>query len=278
MNTGRRSVYVLLLAALLALGIAGVARADTFAVNSFADDDNVTQCQNHAADCTLRGAIHAANAVSTDDTVTLPTGRYDFGVVGTELEVANQGSLTINGQTGDAKDVIVSAEGLARVMLIDSGANVAINGVTLQDGYADADGGGIFMGCGAQDKACIASVTVVPTQLTLDHARVLKNTSTSCGGGIYGEAVSQITLRSSNVDRNSAGGCGGGIFNRGVGSKLSMFDSSVDGNAAADDTGGGIDAEADVPAIIHSGPRDAISTPNEVLHAERSSISHNQAT
>src|SRR5262245_13662106 len=59
-------------------------RAETFAVNSPADvvdaapGDGV--CATAAMDCTLRAAVHEANASTDADTIVLPPGLYALGL------------------------------------------------------------------------------------------------------------------------------------------------------------------------------------------------------
>src|SRR4051812_3272690 len=275
----RTSAFAIVILVVLALCSVAQAADNTYTVDTTDDSPAATPGSTTCADaadgkCSLRAAVDAANSNTGNDTIVLPAGRYDRTIAadGTDdnstgdLNVANNGTLTIQGQTGDPKDVIVSADGLDRVIAVDAGGTLMVNGVTLQDGLTGQDGGGIFL-----DGAT----------LTLNHSRVLKNvTVDSSGGGIWGtrSATSVITLNSSNVDNNDARESGGGIGYEGPGSILKVFDSSVDGNQASVFDGGGIwdGADPDNPQPVSPGAA-PITTANETLHIERSSVSNNQA-
>ncbi|MFL5886739.1 MAG: CSLREA domain-containing protein, partial [Thermoleophilaceae bacterium] len=103
------------------LCLAGAAQAaNTYTVNSNADTDSPTDetaCQNAQAGCTLRAAIAVANSDNVDSTINVLPDRYDRGVDNSQYTVADDGSLTINGTSGDPKDQIISADGFARVFL-----------------------------------------------------------------------------------------------------------------------------------------------------------------
>ncbi len=60
----RRRVALTLLAALFALVFPAAASAVVYEVNTTADEAKKAECEAHAADCTLRGAIEAANATA----------------------------------------------------------------------------------------------------------------------------------------------------------------------------------------------------------------------
>src|SRR3972149_3257532 len=76
-----RAFRLLFVAALLAgLGLAGMpvrtARAATFDVDRTDDNAAATACTGAANDCSLRGAIAAANALAGADDIILPAGTY----------------------------------------------------------------------------------------------------------------------------------------------------------------------------------------------------------
>ncbi len=60
----RRRVALTLLAALFALAFPAAASAVVYEVNTTADEANKAECEAHAAGCTLRGAIEAANGTA----------------------------------------------------------------------------------------------------------------------------------------------------------------------------------------------------------------------
>ena len=109
-----------------------------FIVNTTADHDDGT-CASAPADCTVREAINAANAASSDDTIS-------FSVDGTFVlssalpALANNGKLTIQGN--GAANTVIDGNHAVQPFQVSSGATVTINGVTIRYGTA-ADGGGI---------------------------------------------------------------------------------------------------------------------------------------
>ena len=120
---------------------AGPAHAATFTVTKTADT-NDGACT--PSDCSLREAIGAANSNRGADTVNLPGGTFTLTIPGTG-EAANAtgdldvtGSLTLNGN-GSA----VGGNDLDRVFDILNGANVKLLDLTIRNGTADGDGGGI---------------------------------------------------------------------------------------------------------------------------------------
>ncbi|MFL5885041.1 MAG: choice-of-anchor Q domain-containing protein [Thermoleophilaceae bacterium] len=287
----RTSAFAIAFLVVLALCATAQAADNTYTVNTTADSPiatpGSTTCADALGTCSIRAAIDAANNNSGNDTIVVPAGRYDrtLGDTGEDnslgdFNVANNGTLTIQGQTGDPKDVIISADGLDRVIEIDAGGTLTLTGVTIQDGYTGDQGGGILVNGGTVVPPPGAVTTSVTTTLTLNSSRVLKNVSfDDDGGGIWGSSTQKsiITLNSSNVDNNTASFEGGGIGYGGSGSILSMVDSTVNGNSTTEGPGGGIydGARSSTPSAFSGA---AATSPDETLHAERSSVSHNQAS
>lgn len=315
MNSSRRFLCIAVapLALLLTLAFSAVAQASPYQVDTFADSASADSTSSNCVDqldghCSLRAAITAANNNPGADTITLPAGRYDRTIpsngnnndneTGDFNVLTSGGPLTIQGATGDAKDVVVSADGLDRVLEIDSGGTVVISGVTLQDGLVDGNdssgnGGGILVSGGTTSTCdtsgqgtqtltvieCAPQAKTTTTSLTLQNARVVKNVSPyNCGGGIYGEDTSLIVLTASHVDHNTAGDCGGGVGYEGFGSSLDMSDSSVDSNATTYGAGGGVYDASDSPASLQTSTHHASIPDTDTLRAVGSSISDNQSS
>lgn len=239
---------VLALAIAFVLVLASGAQAATFTVNTTADNAPVAgECSGAAGDCSIRQAIDAANANPGDDTITIPAGHYVMSIAPTgpddnasgDFNVANAGALTIQGATGNSADVLIDGAGIDGVLSLDTGANVTVANVTIEDGFSniltvagsrsagDGAGGGIYVGTNAT--------------LTLDAARVIRNTANDGdGGGIFGDFGSTLNINSSNVDQNTSYQNGGGIAYFGT---LALNNSTVDGNSANGDDrigGGGV--------------------------------------
>ena len=209
---------------LIPLFSATPAFAATFTVTKIADtNDGVC-----GADCSLREAIGAANALPGADVITLPAGTYTLSIVGAgedlnatgDLDIT--GDLTING-AGDA--TIIDGGAIDRVLTIVLGATVFIDSVTIQNGNPGAGAGaGGILNAGT---------------LTLTNSTVTDNTGENFGGGISNSGT--LSLTDTTVSDNILGGTnlsggGGGIFSSGT---LTLTRSTVSGNSTIG-RGGGI--------------------------------------
>ena len=232
-----------------------IAYAATFTVTKTADTADAV-CD---ADCSLREAIIAANALSGADIVTLPAGTYTLTIPGTGEEAAATGDLditedlTING--AGATSTIIDGGGIDRVIQVDSIAlfpTTQIDAVTIRNGNPGAElevfyeGGGIanLNGHMTLTNSTITGNAVLSGGgggifnqqiLTITNSTISGNTGLSTntqGGGIYSSGEMAIT--NSTVSGNSAGG-GGGMYGEGM---LTITDSTISGNSAVGDGGG----------------------------------------
>lgn len=257
------------LAFLFCLSAAGNTFAANFVVTR--TDDRNTTC-NSGVDCSLREAVNAANAAATNDTISflIPAGSAGCtaGVCTITLTLgelavasaATAGTLTITNSTG-ASNLLISGNNTSRVFFVNSGANLATNGVTITKGNATGttntgNGGGILNLSGTltltnstvsgntatQDGGGISNYLGA---LTLTNSTVSGNTSASRGGGIY-RLGGTTTLTNSTVSDNAAtgyeggGNSGGGIFNNGISGNLgatTLTDSIISGNTASGNGG-----------------------------------------
>jgi len=126
------------------------------------------------------------------------------------------------------RPTVIDAENVTRRRAVHvDGTNVAIitlTGLTIQRGWAQADGGGVY----------IVTGTVV-----LEDSRVISNTASGRGGGVY-VGGGTLFLRRSIIQSNSAAGSGGGVY-------LSNSLATLTGNTILSNTasyeGGGLYAE-----------------------------------
>ena len=244
-----RALVIRGLVILIALtAVPGQAQAATLAVTK-TDDTNDGVCD---ADCSLREAIFAANALAGADIITVPAGTYALSIAGPEEDNTATGDLditddlTING--AGAADTIIDGGELDRLFHILSGT-VSISGVTVQNGAVIAfnrNGGGI------ENFGT----------LTLTDSAVSGNSAGSIGGGIHNSNLGSAELISSTLNDNTAasgggignngtlivnnsfvrgntGGFGGGILNR-QNAKLTITASTISKNNATISDGGGI--------------------------------------
>jgi hypothetical protein len=233
----------------LALASYGAVHAATFVVDRTDDVVSATACTDATPeDCSLRGAIRAANATLGRDTIVVPAGTYALTIPGAGDDAAASGDLDITDNltlagAGASTTTIAGAAG-DRVLHVDpngAGIDVSISGVTVQGGatvvisFVNPAGAGILLGT----HQTLGSPT--PSgRLTVSDSRIQGNASAGGGGGIANNAGS-LTLIRTTVANNSAAN-GGGVANGDLG-RLTLIDSTVAGNSAAG-SGGGITSGA----------------------------------
>jgi hypothetical protein len=205
-------------------------------------------------DCSVRGAINAANASPGVDTVIVPSGTYTLTLAGAREDANATGDLDVTDdlalQGDGAATTIIQAcavvapattcQGVDRVLDVDPGAKgitVTVGGVTIRQGFAPSnefdDGGG-----GVRNRGTLTITDGVVTANAVDPS------SSGAGGGICHRGGT-LTLVRSRVDGNQSGAVAGGIFvGSGIGlesapATLVVNDSTVNGNQAGD-AGGGI--------------------------------------
>ena len=225
-------------AAALLLSLTLVAHAaaapKTYDVDRFDDDASQTACTAAPNDCTLRGAIIAANSNVGDDTINLPAGTYTLSIAGTAEDAAATGDLDITDDltiTGAGRaTTIVDGGQKDRVFQILPGAGsitVTIQNLTVQNGNSsdaglDSGGGGIRNG---------ANQATTGETVHLVNVLVTNNTAaaTVFGGGISNDGV--MTIDDSVISNNTAGNHGGGIV-QGDGGSLTITNTTISGNHA----------------------------------------------
>ncbi len=237
-------------------------QAETFTVDR-TDNANVSSCTAAANDCTLRGAITAANAAATDDVID-----FDPAVFNTDTtialsagnllpNIANNGTLTINAPT--ANRVTVSGSNAVRVFTINTGVTFEVNNLTVANGLVGGAAGGGILNNG----------TLTMTNCTLDNNQsgqnggaianfgtimmmncTLSNNRAGSGAGIvnFASGGNSITLNNTTISGNVAVGSGGGIATTGITTTLN--NSTVSGNSA--NSGGGINSGTGSTLILNS--------------------------
>lgn len=225
------SAFCYLLSVVMIGSFSGAAYAATFTVDR-TDDANVSTCTVAANDCTLRGAVTAANTAGGVDIID-----FDGTVFATpqvisltlgELVVTSTGTLTITG-TG-AQNLTVSGSGLSRVFA-NFGSDTTISGLTITMGN----------GTGATQTGFGGGIYNEET-LTLDAVVITGNTSAAAanGGGIYNNGQSTpgvMTISASTIDTNTGIAGGGGILNF-LGT-INITNSTISGNMVTTASGGG---------------------------------------
>ena len=229
--------------------------AATFVVTKVADT-NDSVCD---ADCSLREAIGAANAATSDDII-----NFDATVFGSpqtivlslgEMVIMANGSLTLNG-TG-ASTLTIDGNLASRILTINS-AVAFINGFTFTKGTgagaANTGRAGAIYNFGATTVISNSIITgntaanggglnnaangALDGNLTLNNCIVSNNTSTSSGGGMQNFSTSTLTINNSTISGNMGGsttGGGGGQLN-GI---VRVTNSTFANNTATQGPGGG---------------------------------------
>jgi len=247
MNARRPNRVSFLLAATIVLTLGGPAAPARAAEFSVTRTDDTLTCT--PADCSLRGAIIAANTAPGPDVIRLPAGTYlltEFGADGKEtaannaqkgdLDIVAGSSVTIVGDGPDG--TIVDGNGVStgdRVFDVGVGATLQIGGVTIRNGWAGVGFEGGTHGGGIQNHGSLIlqNVVIRDNRISEDNAR---------GGGIANRGAPQrasatltnVTIRDNEALTNQS--AGGGIDNAGL---LTLQNSTLAGNKAR--IGGGID-------------------------------------
>lgn len=123
-------------------------------------------------------------------------------------------AITVISEAGPKK-TIIDARSLGPVVTFISGETTAsrLSGFTLKNGRGDNGGGGIY---------------IYASSPTIDHNRIIKNTTGYWGGGIY-VGFASPSIHHNLIASNSANGEGGGIELGGAGS-ASVTDNVIEHN------------------------------------------------
>ena len=224
---------LLILALLLGLGLSSWPLTHGKAETVITVTSTLDNLKNDGV-CTLREAIIAANkdqpsgnkgsecsAGNGTDTIILPAGTYTLTRTDNGKEDSSStGDLDIRGDvliqgTGPGDTIINTTDFTDRIFHVISGV-VTLQGISIQGGNVQQDGGGIFN----------------LTDLTLTNVEVSNNNAGEYGGGIFNAENATLSVSSSSIKNNNSALAGGGIYNQG-------FISSLSGSTIADNTGSG---------------------------------------
>ena len=214
------------------------ASAATLAVDRLDDAYTADDCLPLVAnDCSLRGAILAANLAPGVDTVVVPAGTYvltpgdpsDPPDAKGDIPIKNP--LTIEG--AGPGQTIIDANGAATL----SGAlkgDIIPGTVTIRNLTISGGGGA-------------GGAIVSRSNLTLSNVVIHGNTSTTHGGGIN-HAYGALSLAHTTISNNVSAANGGGLFL--LSGSLSVENSFIEGNqAGTSNFGGGISLSTQVTSF-----------------------------
>jgi uncharacterized delta-60 repeat protein/CSLREA domain-containing protein len=198
--------------------------AETFTVNKVADtNDGVCN-----SDCSLREAVAAVNALPEPSLITFDAVLFSSPQAITltlgELLIADNRRVSVVGSGPNL--VTVSGNQSSRILKISRDANVTISGITLTNG--NGFGTDVFN----EGGAIYISPNGVASQLTLNNV-IISNSQAGTGGGIRSSGSSIINITDSTISGNTASGNlgGGGVyFDNGT---LNVTNSTIINNVAS---------------------------------------------
>ena len=194
-------VVVAMAGALVGLaGIGSTASADDSTLYA-AVNGNGTTCTS-GSPCALTEALSSA---TSGDTVDLAPGTYQPG---SDASFTISTSITMQSTT-PGSTATLEGNG-AGVLGVNSSVTAIVSGLSIEDGSAVTDGGGIANS----------------GTLTVEASTISGNAAQYAGGGIANSGT--LTVEDSTISGNNAGG-GGGIYNSGT---LTVEDSTIFGNTA----------------------------------------------
>jgi hypothetical protein len=185
--------------------------------------------------CSLRGAILAANTAAIATVITVPAGTYVLGTGATVGAGEDQGftgdldikaDITIVG--GGAATTIIDGHGTDRVLdVVAIGSapttRLVLQNLTVQNGNVNATGGGGIRNQGLP--------------IALLRVRVQTNTAPT-GGGIYFFAGMGI-IADSTISGNMSSGGGAGVEDESEGPTVTIANTTISGNVSQG-VGGGL--------------------------------------
>jgi hypothetical protein len=211
---------------------------------------------------TLRWAVNQANNEAT--TGIFDTIQFDTAQMSTSTITLQQGLLELKPGTGGVtidggNQITLSGNNASSVFQVDSGAQAALKGLTIQKGKAAFEGGGIsnagnlrltnvtlsgnVAGLGGGGLYNAGAMLISDTTLSGNSAEygggirntgnlrisntTLSGNSAFIGGGIFDDAGGTLQVIAATVSGNSASSAAGGIDNHGV---LALLDTIVANN------------------------------------------------
>jgi hypothetical protein len=177
-------------------------------------DTKVVSNTNDSGPGSLRQAI--ADAVDGD---TIDLTGISGVITLTSFELSVNKDLTIIGP--GTSNLTISGNNARRVFFVSGGKTVSISGVTIANGLASTDGGGIYLS----------------GTLTLDNVLLSNNNAGASGGGIATDSSSSLTITNSRIINNNAVSNGGGIHF--TGTSISLDNVVIDNNHVTSGSNGG---------------------------------------
>ena len=193
------------------------------------DDADVSTCSGAVNDCTLRGAVNAANGNVEADTINIPATITSI-VLTTALPTVTT-VMVIIGPGADTCTISSSDGTFGQLVNVDTGGDLDLSGVTISNGNGSLDvstlsgsnlnyGGGVYLNGG---------------EAALDRCTISGNKG-YFGGGVYAGGSSSLYLSNSTLSDNQAKQWGGGVATENGSTKI--VNCTIFGNSAGQDGGG----------------------------------------
>jgi hypothetical protein len=236
----RRAIWSLLLFTAAAFPLADLIRVSAARINigdtrlPFLVDSRIDAVDSNPGDgicatdlhrCTLRAAIQEANAFPGPDTISVPAGTFTLSIVGKDEDQGATGDLDINDDLtiiGDfAPTTIVDGHGTDRVFQIRNGITLRVLNMTVRNGDAVLDGGGM-----------LNAGTLYLDHVSVQGNKVSTQISGGNGAGIYNQSSGLLTLTNTSVTGNgNTNLCNGSaVFN---GGSFTARNVTISGNLAS---------------------------------------------
>ncbi len=181
-------------------------------------------CATAGGACTLRAAVQEANRLPGAQNVAIPTGGYVLSLVGSEagLDADAAGDLDVRGElslTGaGAAASVVDGNALGRILDVEVGASLRVQGLTLHNGR-DAGGG---------------AIRATSAQVTLEQTVLSGNVATGPGGAVLMSGLDEVlVVLESTFEGNRTTGLGGNGGAISAGGDVTVTASVLAANQAA---------------------------------------------
>jgi hypothetical protein len=214
----RRIALLSVLATLLLLASASAALASPITVTQTGDPTGTGDCLGADTSCSLRQAVDAENGTAAGgDTIVLGANAYSLtqgtDIIATkpfDLQGAGVASTTIDGSQNSGSNQFGA---LARILRVDSGATVVIQGVTFTGGFDEEDET-CSSGCNAINASGGGDLFNNGGDVTLDGVAFTNNFSSATTlGGAVSNGSGSLTMNDVSFIHNAAG-AGGALFTR----------------------------------------------------------------
>jgi hypothetical protein len=211
------------------------------------DDAVISACTGAANDCTLRGAMTAANGNGEADTINIPATITTIDLLSSSLPTVTT-EMVIIGPGADVLNIRSSDGTFGQLIRVETGGDLELSGVTISNGFGSFDVSVI----GELSSNYGGGVYITGGQAALDNCTISGNKG-AYGGGISSYGDSSLYLSNSTVSGNQARYLGGGVS---VENMADMVNCTISGNSVHEGKGGGVWAQAwnptDTVRISHS--------------------------